>query len=77
MAPEWTPPEPSHYERADTALRYIGETFGQAGQGEDPEGGRANTLMILAMVAQARASLAVADGLENVAMQLRYLREDK
>jgi hypothetical protein len=65
MAPEWTPPGPSHYERADTALGIVGKTLAEFPEGH-PEGGQANTLMILAMVAQARASLAVADRLARL-----------
>ena len=63
-------PDPGHYERAQNALALISQTFADYGPTDDPEGGKANTLMILAMMAQARASLAMVD-------ELRALREQR
>lgn len=65
MGPAWTPPDPSHYERAVTALGLVAKTLAEFPDGH-PEGGQANTLMILATMAQARASLAIADRLARL-----------
>jgi hypothetical protein len=58
-----TEQEPGNYERATTAASIVASILQNFPDGEHPEGGQANTLMILAMMAQARAALAVADEL--------------
>jgi hypothetical protein len=62
-------PGPGHYERAINALGLISGTFAEYGPGDDPEGGKANSLMILAMMAQARATLALVDELQALRTQ--------
>jgi hypothetical protein len=62
-------PGPGHYDRAINALGLISGTFAEYGPGDDPEGGKANSLMILAMMAQARATLALVDELRALRAQ--------